>query len=202
MSSGFDMDDKDLLGFITSSKDWVNDILKLPIVHKGKFRYKGVDYHLLSAILSKTTGLNALNYAQLKLFSPLVINEYEWESDPQDVTFGSTGLKISFNSLIILSELLLANGIENKNEIIPESWIHESTTNGITTNYHYGNYGYGWWIKSYKGNQIYRALGSGGQQMLICPQKNISIIVTADAKRFNAIESEILSCDIMEIITI
>lgn len=201
MSSGFNIEDKDLYGLIEKSKDWVNDILELPILCKGQFRYKGVDYHLLSAILSKTTGLSALNYALLKLFSPLGINDIEWESDPQGVTVGSTGLKISFNGLIRLSQILLNNGFENNNEIIPNSWIKNSTTNGVTTNYNYGDYGYGWWIKNYKGNQIYRALGSGGQQILIHPQKKVSIIVTADAKRFNHIEGEILSCNVIDIIT-
>jgi CubicO group peptidase (beta-lactamase class C family) len=201
MSSGFDIDDKDLYGLIISSKDWVNDILNLPLSGKGDFRYKGVDYHLLSAIISKSTGLTMSSFARIKFFSPLGINDVEWESDPQGNTVGSTGLKISFESLIKIAQILINNGVKNNVEIISNDWINMSTTNGIPTNFSYGDYGFGWWLKTYKGNEFYRALGSGGQQILIYPKERISIIVTADTKTFNQLESETLSKKILDIIT-
>jgi len=202
MSSGFDIDDKDLYRLVHNSNDWIRDILNLPITGRGTFRYKGVDYHLLSAIISKSTGLTLSDFAQTNLFSPLEIIEVEWESDPQGVTVGSTGLKISFESLIKISQVLVANGVENTNEIIPVDWIMASTTNGIPTNLSYGDYGFGWWIKTYNDNEVYRALGSGGQQILIYPNDRISIIVTTDPKTFNHLDSETLSNKIFDIITL
>ena len=201
MCSGFDIDDKDLYGLIRSSNDWVRDILSFPLAGRGTFRYKGVDYHLLSAIISKSTGLTLSNFAQTNLFSPLKIEDVEWESDPQGVTVGSTGLKISFESLIKITQILVNNGIENTDEIIPKDWLNVSTTNGIPTNLIYGDYGFGWWIKNHKDNEIYRALGSGGQQILIYPEEKISIIVTANPKTFNHLQSETLSNKILDIIT-
>ena len=201
MCSGFDIDDKDLYGLIRSSNDWVRDIQSFPLAGRGTFRYKGVDYHLLSAIISKSTGLTLSNFAQTNLFSPLKIEDVEWESDPQGVTVGSTGLKISFESLIKITQILVNNGIENTDEIIPKDWLNVSTTNGIPTNLSYGDYGFGWWIKNYKDNEIYRALGSGGQQILIYPKEKISIIVTANPKTFNHLQSETLSNKILDIIT-
>lgn len=201
MSSGFDIDDKDLYGLVVNSNDWVRDILNLPITGRGAFRYKGVDYHLLSAIISKSTGLTLSNFAQTNLFSPLEIIDVEWESDPQGITVGSTGLKISFESLIKISQILVNNGLENTNEIIPNDWINVSTTNGIPTKLTYGDYGFGWWIKTYKDNEVYRALGSGGQQFLIYPKKRISIIVTANPKTFNHLKSESITNQILDIIT-
>ncbi|WP_026906858.1 serine hydrolase domain-containing protein [Paucisalibacillus globulus] len=202
MSSGFDIDDKDLYGLILKSNNWVKDILRLPVLEKGDFRYKAVDYHLLSAIISKSTGLTMSSFAQNKLFSPLGIIDFEWESDPQGVTVGSTGLRISFDSLIKLSQMLINNGFENKNEIISNDWLKISTSNGIPTNFSYGDYGFGWWIKTYNGKAFYRALGSGGQQILIYPKERISIIVTADKKTFNLVESETFSNKILDIITL
>ena len=200
MSSGFDIDDKELYGLILNSKDWVKDILNLPLSGKGEFRYKGVDYHLLSAIISKSTGLTMSNFAQIKFFSPLGINEVEWESDPQGLTVGSTGLKMSFESLIKISKMLINNGFENSNEIISKEWINMSTEKGIPTNFSYGDYGYGWWLKTYRGNEFYRALGSGGQQILIYPTEKVSVIITADTKAFSHLESETLSNEILDII--
>nr|WP_255723463.1 serine hydrolase [Sporosarcina sp. ACRSL] len=201
MSSGFDIDDKNLYKLVLHSDDWVRDILNLPLERKGTFRYKGVDYHLLSAIISKSTGLPLSDFAQTNLFSPLEISDVKWESDPQGITVGSSGLKISFESLIKISQMLVDNGFKNTEEIVPSNWITASTTSGVPTNLSYGDYGFGWWIKSYKDNEIYRALGSGGQQMLIYPKERISIIVTADSKTFNHVESENLSNKILDIIT-
>jgi CubicO group peptidase (beta-lactamase class C family) len=202
MSSGFDIDDKDLYGLILNSKDWVKDILDLPLSGKGDFRYKGVDYHLLSAIISKASGLTMSRFAQRMLFSPLGINDFEWESDPQGITVGSTGLKISFESLIKIAQFLINNGVENDIEIISKVWLNMSTANGIPTNFEYGDYGFGWWLKNYKNNEIYRALGSGGQQILIYPKGKVSIIITADdTKSFNHLESETLSNKVLDIIT-
>lgn len=201
MSSGFDIDDKGLYGLILNSKDWVKDILDLPLSGIGDFRYKGVDYHLLSAIISKSTGLKMSSFAQIKFFSPLEINDVEWESDPQGITVGSTGLKLSFKSLIKIAQILVNNGVRNNVEIIPNDWINMSTTNGIPTYFSYGDYGFGWWLKTYKGMNFYRALGSGGQQILIFPKERISIIVTADTKTFNQLESETLSNKILKTIT-
>lgn len=201
MSSGFDIDDKDLYGLIVKSNDWVRDILNLPLEERGTFRYKGVDYHLLSAIISKSTGSTLSNFANTNLFSPLEITDVEWESDPQGITIGSTGLKLSFESLIKITQILVNNVLEDTNEIIPNDWINTSTTNSIPTNLSYGNYGFGWWIKTYKDYEVYRALGSGGQQILIYPKKRISIIVTADPKTFNHLKSENLSNKILDIIT-
>jgi CubicO group peptidase (beta-lactamase class C family) len=198
MSSGIDIDDKDLYGLILNSNDWVKDILDLPLTGKGTFRYKRVDYHLLSAIISKSTGLTMSNFAQTNLFSPLEIKDIKWESDPQGVTVGSTGLKITFESLIKISHILINNGFKNTNEIISNDWIEASTTNGIPTNLSYGDYGFGWWISTYKGNGIYRGLGSGGQQILIYPKERISIIVTADTKTFNHLKSATLSNEILD----
>jgi len=189
MSSGFDIDDKDLYGLISNSTNWVEDILNLPLSGTGDFRYKGVDYHLLSAILSKATGLTMSNFTQIKLFSPLGINEFEWESDPQGITVGSTGLKVSFESLIKISNMLVNNGFVNR-DIISSDWLNSSTNNGIPTNFRYGDYGYGWWLKTYRGNDFYQALGSGGHLILIYSKEKASIIISADTNTFNHLESE------------
>ncbi|MEH7226697.1 serine hydrolase [Bacillus sp. JJ1566] len=201
MSSGFDIDDKDLYGLVQKSNDWVRDILNLPVKGRGTFRYKGVDYHLLSAIISNSTGSTLSQFAQKNLFSPLGITDVEWESDPQGITVGSSGLKITFNNLIKISQILVNNGLEHTNEIIPNDWIKVSTTNGIPTNISYGDYGFGWWIKTYKESKVFRALGSGGQQILIYPKERISILVTADPKTFNHLKSEALSNKILDTIT-
>lgn len=83
-----------------------------------------------------------------------------------------------------------------------KDWIRKSTTNCINTYSEYGDYGYGWWIKTYKRIYFYRALGTGGQQILICPKEKIAIILIADIKTFDHYKSEALSNKIIDTIAL
>ncbi|MER2061044.1 MAG: serine hydrolase [Niallia sp.] len=201
MRSRFDMDDKDLYQLIHTSNNWVADILAHPIKETDDFRYKGVDYHLLSAIISKATGKTAKEFATQYLFSPLGIEEVEWQSDPQGITIGSTGLNLSLPSLIKIAQILVNEGKINHTEVIPNDWLIAATTKGISTNLNYGTYGYGWWLKSYRGDTVYRALGSGGQQMLIAPHHKIGIIILPSSNTFNHLEGDSMVTEILDLIT-
>ncbi|MFD1735459.1 serine hydrolase domain-containing protein [Bacillus salitolerans] len=189
MCSGFDIDDHQLNHLISGSTHWVDDILKLP-TEAPSFKYKGVDYHLLSAILTKATGVSALEFAEEFLFSPLEINDFKWSTDPDGYNVGSTSLKLPFDGLVKLSKLLLQNGTYLDMEILPAEWLRLAASTQISTTLPYGNYGYGFWTSSFKNHHLYRAIGTGGQQILIIPDKDIAIVLTADPKEFNFERSE------------
>jgi CubicO group peptidase (beta-lactamase class C family) len=72
------------------SRDWVNFILNRPMSSAPGdiFNYNSGNPHLLSAIVTKLTGMNALDYAKAKLFGPLGINDLSWRHDPQGISFG------------------------------------------------------------------------------------------------------------------
>ena len=56
------------------------------------FNYDSCNSHLLSAILTKLTGMSALEYAKAKLFGPLGIKDVYWPHDPQGISVGGGGL--------------------------------------------------------------------------------------------------------------
>jgi CubicO group peptidase (beta-lactamase class C family) len=58
------------------SRDWLRHILSQRLVSKPgtEFAYSGASSHLLSAIVTETTGQSALDYARAKLFGPLGID--------------------------------------------------------------------------------------------------------------------------------
>ncbi|HEY2456329.1 MAG TPA: serine hydrolase domain-containing protein [Candidatus Acidoferrum sp.] len=70
------------------SPDWVKFILDRPMSSApgDTFNYNSGNPHLLSAILTKLTGMNALEYAKTKLFGPLGINDLYWRQDPQGIS--------------------------------------------------------------------------------------------------------------------
>jgi CubicO group peptidase (beta-lactamase class C family) len=57
-----------------------------------KFYYKGGDPYLLSALINKLTGQNALEFARKELFAPLGITDVRWAPvDKQGVVTGEAG---------------------------------------------------------------------------------------------------------------
>ncbi len=72
------------------SKDWVQFMLDLPMLAGpgSKFEYCSGGMHLLSGIISQSTGTSALEFARRELFQPMGIDDVIWPSDPQGVSFG------------------------------------------------------------------------------------------------------------------
>ncbi len=72
------------------SKDWVQFMLDRPMVAEpgSKFEYCSGGMHLLSGIVSETTGSSELEFARRELFQPLGIEDVIWPSDPQGVSTG------------------------------------------------------------------------------------------------------------------
>lgn len=63
-----------------NSLDWVKFVLDRPMSSPPGdiFNYNSGNPHLLSAILTKLTGMSALEYAKAKLFGPLGISDVFW----------------------------------------------------------------------------------------------------------------------------
>lgn len=193
MKSGFDIEDSKVSQCLIKSLNWIEDILNLDRTSEKYFRYKSVDYHLLSGIISKTTGMNAARFAQDYLFAPLGIEEFVWLEDPQGHSVGSTGLKLSHEALEKLGILCLEKGTWEGKRVLPSKWINRSTSPKIKTSLPYGAYGYGFWVKDYDGQKTYKALGAGGQQICNCPERNLSMIITANPKTHSHEKTEELT---------
>jgi hypothetical protein len=163
------------------TQGWVQYMLDLPMIHEpGKvFGYCNGNAHLLSSIIEKSTGMSAREYANQELFTPLGIDpvsEADWWSDPQKITIAGYGLHLKPLDMAKLALLSLNNGQWDGQQIIPAQWIADSTTQHIQKEDGSG-YGYLWTV--YPEADHYAALGMGGQQIHIYPEKNLIVVVTA-----------------------
>jgi len=136
--------------------------------------------HVLSTVIQKTSGLTMEEYAQLNLFNPLGITDFSWESDPQGITNGSTGLSIRPQDMAKLGYLYLHNGQWKGKQIVPAKWVQASTTKhietkGLMNSAEDDGYGYYWWIDSFGG---YSAHGFGGQYVFMLPKLDMVVVFT------------------------
>lgn len=184
MKSGLSTVDKGIEPIkLIKSKDWVDYILKRPLQSSPgtKFDYNSANTHILSAIITKTTGMNSAMFAKKYLFDPLGINEFIWDNDPKGNSFGGGNLYLKAKDLAKIGFLLIHNGNWKGKEIVSENWIRESMGK-----YHYWDYGfhygYLWYIKDETDEATeskyitYSAAGAGGQKLLIFPELNIVLV--------------------------
>ena len=170
---------------------------------KGKFQYSTAGAHLLSAILTKSTGLSACEFANLHLFKLTGMSNIEdknmdsyllddvfgknvsgWIKDPQGYSTGGWGLTLSVRDMARFGLLYLNEGVWNGKQVVSKSWIEESLT--MNSN----NYGYMWWLRESNGINSYAALGSGGNIICCIPDKGIviSVVAKVTAKSFDPLK--------------
>lgn len=138
-----------------------------------KFLYSDFPYQLLAGVLQKVTSNKVEQYAFKKIFQPLGIREYQWESTKDGINIGSFSLSLTARSLLKIGQLCIQNGIWNGVRLIPSEWIQDVSRKQALQS----NYGYGFYIDSNSG--AYQMKGNGGQFVYILPSKQLVIAYTA-----------------------
>jgi CubicO group peptidase (beta-lactamase class C family) len=133
MTSGIDwtepLDGKLISMFeMERSPDWVKFILDRPMSNTPGdiFNYNSGNPHLLSAILTKLTGMSASDYARAKLFGPLGIGVWNWRRDPQGVSTGGYGLALRPRDMAKIGYLYLRGGQWEGKALVPKAWIEKA----------------------------------------------------------------------------
>lgn len=147
--------------------------------------------YMLSAIVQKKTGKTLLEYLTPRLFEPLKIVGADWEQSPQGINSGGVGLRIRTEDIASFSQLYLNKGKWNGKQIIPASWIEDSSIShwDFKTNPFGGKspkdvddwqqgYGYQFWRTRHNG---YRSDGLYGQFGIILPDENLVVAITEES---------------------
>lgn len=187
MRAGFDYEQNTYFQ-IFNSANWIKTAIVLPLFFDPgvKFYYNSVQTHLLSAIITKTSNMSTLEFANKFLIKPLGISIHQWEQDPQGYYCGGGGMFFTPRDMARLGYLYLHGGNIDGEQIVPAQWVDESITNftgftnltwGDLKNY---NYGYLWWLGELKGYKVFVALGYGGQFIMNFPELDMIIVSTSE----------------------
>ena len=110
------------------SGNWVRYALRQPMVSEpgGAMEYSTGSSHLLSAILTKSTGASTWQFAQDALAAPIGFRLAKWPQDPQGVYFGGNEMLLAPKQMVAIGELYLNRGKSSGRQIVPASWIDTS----------------------------------------------------------------------------
>jgi len=162
-----------------ASDDYVRYALELPMaVAPGtEFAYCSPGSHVMSALISKSAEMNALDFARAHLFDPLGIVEADWPEDPQGVNHGWGDLQLHPRDLGKIGQLFLNEGVWNGLQIVSRDWVAEATRSQVVAEADGTGYGYQWWVPAtFPG--VYEARGRGGQAITVWPDKRLVAIFT------------------------
>ncbi|MNO97543.1 Beta-lactamase [compost metagenome] len=159
----------------------------------GAFKYSTAGAHLLSAIISRSTGQSAREFANERLFNPIGMTEipdYEmksygfddlfgknvrgWVKDQYNNSTGGWGLTLNPHDMARFGLLFLNRGKWGNHQIVSENWVLESTA--MNSN----NYGYLWWLREENRLFAYSALGDGGNVICCIPDKELIIAIASE----------------------
>lgn len=189
MRSGFDwVESADHSAQFRPGSNWVYAALALPLKdNPGEtFTYSSACSNILSALLTNAAKKSTYRFAEEQLFTPLDISVRFWYRDPQGVYAGGSGMVFAPRDMARFGQLYLRNGKIDGRDILPQSWIRQTTTPHNPTPFQWGslqnvNYGYEWWTNFDGPDSVYFAAGYGGQFIFVVPAKNMIIVTGTNA---------------------
>jgi CubicO group peptidase (beta-lactamase class C family) len=164
--------------------------------------YNNWDFNALPTVFVRQTGQAIDDVFSSRVAAPLGMEDFEQNRDvfawlePSVSAHPAVLIRISARDLARVGQLVLQNGSWDGAQIVPASWIEDSTHAHTTfDDGHYrgaGNgYGYLWWVfpgDPDAGSEWQRldriaALGAGGHAMFIVPELDLLIVHRTDTDR-------------------
>jgi CubicO group peptidase (beta-lactamase class C family) len=190
MTAGHDTDPTEAV-FRQTTTDWVRAFFAQPVPDEpgSRFVYNTAATYMLSAIVQKLTGARMLDYLRPRLFEPLGIANPVWDTSPQGIDVGGSGLHITTEDIARFGQLYLQHGLLQGKQLIPASWITEATVrqvdNGPSPNIDWvQGYGYQFWRCQHG---AYRGDGAFGQFCVVMPDKDAVLAITAGVSNMQAV---------------
>lgn len=187
------------------SRHWVRHALNRPLVDRpgGRMIYSTGSTHLLSAVLTRTTGMSTLEFGRRHLARPLGIALPAWTRDPQGVYLGGNQMALTPRAMLAVGDLFRRGGESGGRQVISRDWIRRSTIPRTRSRFSGRRYGYGWWMRTLAGHRTYYAWGYGGQFIFVVPDLDAVIVVTsspnpgAGRRRHRRELDDLIDCDLV-----
>lgn len=175
-----------------NDEDWVKVFLNhAPVSAPGTvFKYNNLATFMLSAIVQQVTGQTVLQYLKPRIFEPLNIRGIDWDCNPQGINIGAAGLRLRTEDMATFGQLLLQQGKWKGKQLIPGAWVAEATSAKIPSNdpgnkrpKELNDWEQGYCYQMWRGrNNTVRLDGAGGQFVVLIPDKDAIVVMTAGAR--------------------
>ncbi len=164
-----------------TEKDWVKGFFNsVTSGELGKtFNYNSLNTYMLAAVICKVSGESVSSYLGRKLFAPLGITNYYWETCPGGIEKGGWGLYILPEDMAKLGQLVMQRGRWKRRRIVSAEWIAMATSEQMTAPGEYGEFNYGFQIWTGRKEKTFLFNGMLGQNVLGFWNNGIILVTNA-----------------------
>jgi CubicO group peptidase (beta-lactamase class C family) len=162
------------------------------------FYYNNWDFNTLGTIFNQETVGDVFEEFRDRIAVPIEMQDFVMETDTyyhyelQYSIHPAYPFQMSARDMARFGYLFLRNGRWNKQQIIPEEWVAESTYPFSIVNNTFG-YGYMWWIivhDYFRYLDIYAASGYKGHMIIVVPGADLVFVHRVDTfNEFNEVSS-------------
>ncbi len=181
MTAGLEWENRPNVDYaaVYSELDWLDGFWSYPLLTEPgeEFNYNTGLTHTLSAVISQSTGLSTCDFATRYLVDPLGITAELWTEDPFGYFVGGSGIFMTPREMAKFGLLYLHDGRWDGEQIVPASWVEESTAQQVPADGS-DSYGYLWWPETIRGQETFAAHGFGGQAILVIPDLDVVVVTT------------------------
>ncbi len=164
-------------------KDWIKQFFDAGYMMppNTKFNYISENTFMLSAIVSKVTGMSVADYLYPRMFAPLGIEKPFWETDGKGNNAGGWGLYMKSEDLAKFFLPYIHGGKwTDGTQLVPADWVKEATskqTASVSDGYidNMCGYGYQFWRNPVANS--YRADGLFGQRCFMFPEYDALVVL-------------------------
>lgn len=154
-------------GSVTET-DWVKCFLESVVLKEPgtSFQYNSMNTYMLACAVKQITGQGLVDYLRPRLFEPLGIENFFWETCPLGNEKGGWGLYILPEDIAKIGQLVLDGGRFEGRQLVSEQWISEATRAQAQPPKTLGNYDYGYQTWVGRNERSFLFNGMFGQNVL------------------------------------
>jgi CubicO group peptidase (beta-lactamase class C family) len=171
--------------------NWVKGFFSKPVKHVpgAPFVYNSAASHMLSAIVHKLTGQPLSEYLRPRLFEPVGIEDYTWQTDPRGINTGGWGLAVKTEDIARFGQLYLQKGTWNGVRLLPEAWVEMATSKQSDNSMNEAidwkqGYGFQFWRCQHN---AYRGDGAFGQYCVVMPDQDAVLAINAGVQDMQSV---------------
>ncbi len=183
MTTGHAVDSLSVASPLPPDLSWAAGILGQPFPHQpgSVFVYNSGATYLLSAIITKLSGVTLFEYLAKRLFVPLGIENATWSANDEGINHGGWGLSVCTEDAAKLGLLYLQGGRWEGQQLLAEQWTHTATrehARGLPPDNPdwLQGYGYQFWRCQHG---FYRADGAFGQYSIVMAEHDAVLALTS-----------------------
>ncbi|MBQ4064558.1 MAG: serine hydrolase, partial [Clostridia bacterium] len=141
-----------------------------------QFYYNSLNSYVLAAIVKEITGQGLCEYLKPRLFDPLGISVYHWETSPEGLENAGWGLYLRREDAAKIGQLYLNGGLWKEKQLLSEEWVREATARHVSTPAGTGIFDYGLHMWSGRHTSCFLFNGMFGQDLLAFPESGMMIV--------------------------